>query len=199
VDRGRLLKRLRLWDQRDAPYSRLNGGERQRLALALALLNDPQVVLLDEPSADLDPQARGEIHELIEDLRRERRTILLASGSIGEAGKLCDRVAILDQGRIVAMGTPGELQERATADSAIEMECASPLAASALPRWVGAEKTEVDSGRTRVTVTSSRPARTMVEMMKWAEEQGIELVDIRLRRPSLEDAYRELTGKSPRE
>ena len=95
--------------------------------MALALLNDPQVLFLDEPSAGLDPQARLEIHELVQDLRREQRTILLTTHYIEEAEKLCDRVAIIDEGRIIAIGTPREIQERTLSNSVIEIECAQPI------------------------------------------------------------------------
>jgi ABC-2 type transport system ATP-binding protein len=199
LDWGPLLKRLQLWEQRETPYGRLSGGQKQRLALGLALLNDPQVLFLDEPSAGLDPQERRGIHALIRDLRRERRTILLTTHYIEEAEELCDRVAMVDEGRIVAMGTPREIQTRALAESAIELECAQPLADPVLPEWVGAAKTSLDERRTHITVTTGRPARTMVEIIKWVDENGIELADIRIRRPSLEDAFLELTGKSLRE
>src|SRR5437763_1368416 len=110
VDGDGLLKRLLLWEKRDALYGQLSGGQKQRLALALALLNDPQLLFLDEPSSGLDPQARLEIHELVADLRREQRSILLTTHYIEEAEKLCDRVAIVDEGRIVAIGAPHEMQ-----------------------------------------------------------------------------------------
>jgi ABC-2 type transport system ATP-binding protein len=199
VDSEQLLTRLQLWEKRESLYSQLSGGQKQRLALALALLNDPQVLFLDEPSAGLDPQARLEIHGLVQDLRREQRTILLTTHYIEEAEKLCDRVAIVDEGRIVAMGTPRQIQEKTLANSSIELECAKPLPEGPLPTWTGAEKTTLDDSRTRITVTSSRPPRTIVEMVKWLDEKGIELADIRIKRPSLEDAFIELTGKSLRE
>src|SRR5436189_2053048 len=126
VDGDGLLKRLSLWEKRDAFYGQLSGGQKQRLALALALLNDPQLLFLDEPSAGLDPQARLEIHELVADLRREQRSILLTTHYIEEAEKLCDRVAIIDEGRIVAIGTPREIQERTLASSIVEVECDKP-------------------------------------------------------------------------
>jgi ABC-2 type transport system ATP-binding protein len=199
VDTTQLMKRLQLWEKRESQYSKLSGGQKQRLALALALLNDPQALFLDEPSAGLDPQARLEIHELIQDLRREQRTILLTTHYIEEAEKLCDRVAIVDEGRIIAMGTPRQIQEKTLADSTIEIQTATPVAATALPQWAEAVKTAMDELRTTITVTSRRPARTIVEMMKWLEEQGLELDDIRIKRPSLEEAFIELTGKSLRE
>ncbi|HTX38625.1 MAG TPA: ABC transporter ATP-binding protein, partial [Bryobacteraceae bacterium] len=198
VDGAGLLKRLQLWEKREALYSHLSGGQKQRLALALALLNDPQVLFLDEPSAGLDPQARLEIHSLIEDLRREKRTILLTTHYIEEAEKLCDRVAIVDEGRIVALGTPRQIQDATRASSTIEMECAQPVAGE-LPQWAEAERAVLDERRTRLSVVSHKPARTVVEMVKWLEASGLELADIRIARPSLEQAFIELTGKSLRE
>jgi ABC-2 type transport system ATP-binding protein len=199
VDGNQLLKRLQLWEKRDSQYGKLSGGQKQRLALALAMLNDPQVLFLDEPSAGLDPQARLEIHELVLDLRREQRTILMTTHYIEEAEKLCDRVAIVDEGRIVAMGTPREIQEKALAHSTIEIELAAPLGELALPRWPEADKVAVDQRRMKIAVTTARPARIVVEMVKWLDENSVELADIRIKRPSLEDAFIELTGKSLRE
>jgi len=199
VDGNQLLKRLQLWEKRDSQYAKLSGGQKQRLALALAMLNDPQVLFLDEPSAGLDPQARLEIHELVLDLRREQRTILMTTHYIEEAEKLCDRVAIVDEGRIVAMGTPREIQEKALAHSTIEIELAAPLGDLALPNWPEADKVAVDQRRMKIAVTTARPARIVVEMVKWLDENSVELADIRIKRPSLEDAFIELTGKSLRE
>ncbi len=199
VDGDQLLKRLQLWEKRDVQYVKLSGGQKQRLALALAMLNDPQVLFLDEPSAGLDPQARLEIHELVLDLRREQRTILLTTHYIEEAEKLCDRVAIVDEGLIVAMGTPREIQERSLSTSTIEIETAAPLGDIALPQWPEAQKITLDGRRTRIAVTTGKPARIVVDMVKWLDEHGVELSDIRIKRPSLEDAFIELTGKSLRE
>jgi len=198
VDSGQLLRRLQLWEKRESLYSQLSGGQKQRLALALALLNDPQVLFLDEPSAGLDPQARLEIHELVLDLRREQRTILLTTHYIEEAEKLCDRVAIVDEGRIIAIGTPREIQDRTLSHSIIEIECGQPVA-GAVPAFRDAEQITLDEPRRRLSVTSRRPARTIVDMVKWLDDAGVELVDIRIKRPSLEDAFIELTGKSLRE
>jgi len=199
VDTAKLLDRLQLREKRDAMYGKLSGGQKQRLALALALLNDPQVLFLDEPSAGLDPQARLEIHELVQALRREQRTILLTTHYIEEAEKLCDRVAIVDEGRIVAMGSPREIQQRTLSQSTIELECASAVCREALPHWPDAENVALDDSCTTVSVTTRKPARLVMEMVKWLDERGIELADIRIRRPSLEDAFIELTGKSLRE
>ncbi len=98
VDGEPLLKRLQLWEKKDAGYATLSGGQKQRLAIALALINDPQMLFLDEPTSGLDPQVRLEIRDLIEELRAEKRTILMTTHYIEEAERLCDRVAIIDDG-----------------------------------------------------------------------------------------------------
>ena len=126
VDGAQLLKRLQLWEKRNARTPSSPAVKSRGWLSRWRMLNDPQVLFLDEPSAGLDPQARLEIHELVLDLRREQRTILMTTHYIEEAEKLCDRVAIVDEGRIVAMGTPREIQERALAHSTIEIELRFP-------------------------------------------------------------------------
>ena len=111
-DGDALLRRLQLWEKREAGYATLSGGQKQRLALALALINDPQMLFLDEPTTGLDPQVRLEIRDLIEELRAEKRTILMTTHYIEEAERLCDRVAIIDDGVIIAIGSLRELQEK---------------------------------------------------------------------------------------
>ena len=101
-----LLKRFGLEEKRNAFYSQLSGGQKQRLALAMALVNDPRVIFLDEPTAGLDPQVRREIYDIIEELKKEKKTILLTTHYIEEAERLCDRVAIVDHGNVIALGTP---------------------------------------------------------------------------------------------
>ncbi len=199
VDGDQLLKRLQLWEKRGQFYGTLSGGQKQRLAIALALINDPQLLFLDEPTSGLDPQARLEIRSLIEELRREKRTILLTTHYIEEAEKLCDRVAIVDEGRIVAIGSPRELQDKNLGQSSIEILCGKPLQSADFPAWPHAVKTKLGEDQRTLTVTSTHPARTLVELVKWIDQQGIELEDIHLRRPTLEDVFLELTGKRLRE
>jgi len=199
VDGDALLERLQLWDKRDAAYGKLSGGQKQRLALALALINDPQMLFLDEPSAGLDPQARLEIHALVQELRREQRTILLTTHYIEEADKLCDRVAIIDEGRIVAIGTPGEIRGRTLGHARVEIRCQRPLPDGDPPAFADAEPAVVSADRRAITVATTKPARTVVELVRWVDAIGVELADVQLRRPSLEDVFIELTGKSLRE
>src|SRR6185437_9248496 len=120
TDRDRILQRLQLWEKRNAFYSTLSGGQKQRVALALALLNDPALLFLDEPTTGLDPQVRLEIHKLILELKQDKRTILLTTHYIEEAERLCDRVAIIDDGRIIEVGTPREIQQRTLGHSIID-------------------------------------------------------------------------------
>lgn len=194
-----LLKRLQLWEKRNAFYETLSGGQKQRLALALALINDPQLLFLDEPTTGLDPQIRLEIHSLIEEMKAEKRTVVLTTHYIEEAERLCDRVAIMDEGKIVAMGSPRELQQKSREQSRIEIVVAQSLQVSQLPEWPDAVQTSLDGNGRGLTVYSTRPARTLFEMMRWMDQQGIQLEDVHLKRPTLEDVFVELTGKKLRE
>ena len=199
VDGDALLRRLQLWDKRNDMYGKLSGGQKQRLALALALINDPQMLFLDEPSTGLDPQARHEIHLLVQDWRAERRTILLTTHYIEEAERLCDRVAIIDEGRIIAMGTPAEVQARTLGASRIEIRVSPPVPEGRMPTLTEAGHLQVSSDRHTLIVSAQNPARALVELVKWVDQQGLELADVQLKRPTLEDVFIELTGKSLRE
>ncbi|HVI08054.1 MAG TPA: ABC transporter ATP-binding protein [Candidatus Binatia bacterium] len=198
VDLARLLQRLQLQEKREAFYSTLSGGQKQRLALALALVNDPQLIFLDEPTTGLDPQVRVEIHTLLEELKREHRTILMTTHYIEEAERLCDRVAIVDEGRIIALDTPAGLQRQSKTSSSIAVACATRFPEN-LPQWADAVKSELDSTGRILTVHSRRPAVTLVDLVKWIDQHGLELTDVHLKQPSLEDVFIELTGKSLRD
>src|SRR6195256_6272348 len=178
ADTNMLLKRLQLWDKKDAGYATLSGGQKQRVALALALINDPQMLFLDEPTTGLDPQVRLEIRDLIEELRAEKRTIVMTTHYIEEAELLCDRVAIIDDGVIIALGSPKELQEKSAEQSGIEITLNQPLASGNLPTWPEATHAVVSDDKRHIKVGSKKPARTLVEMVKWIDAQGLELEDV---------------------
>lgn len=198
TDRPALLRRLQLWEKRHAYYSTLSGGQKQRLALALAMVNDPQMIFLDEPTTGLDPQVRLEIHSLIQELRDARRTILLTTHYIEEAERLCDRVAIMDEGRIIAIGTPRQLQQQNLGSSRIELHTQQPLP-DPLPTFPEADRLHLSEDRRFLVAHSTHPARTLVEVVKWIDAAGVELTDIHLKRPTLEDVFLELTGKALRD
>jgi ABC-2 type transport system ATP-binding protein len=197
-DTTHLLKRLQIWEKRNAFYSTLSGGQKQRLALALAMVNEPLLVFLDEPTAGLDPQVRLEIHGLIQEMKDARRTILLTTHYIEEAEKLCDRVAIIDEGRIIAMGTPREIQARTLGHSMIEIHTLAAMP-DPLPQLAEAGKIHLGEDGRFMTIQSQRPARTLVDLVKWLDQTGIEIKDIHLKRPTLEDVFIELTGKRLRD
>jgi ABC-2 type transport system ATP-binding protein len=198
IDPDKLIDRLQLSDKRNSMYSKLSGGQKQRVALALALINDPQLVFLDEPTTGLDPQVRLEIHTLISEMKDAKRTILLTTHYIEEAERLCDRVAIVDQGKIIAIGTPRELQERTLGQSRVEIKTAQPMPAE-VPAFQEAQKHVLSEDRKELTVYSGKPARTLPEVIKWIDQQGLDLEDIHLKRPTLEDVFIELTGKRLRD
>jgi len=198
ADAAQLLKRLQLEEKADAFFSQLSGGQKQRLALALALINDPQVIFLDEPSTGLDPQARREIHALIESLRAEGRTVVLTTHYIEEAERLCDRVGIVDHGKLIALGPPAQLQRVHLAGGLIEIHLAAPLPVGDPPALNGA-KIEVNSDRCHLLITSEQPAKTLVEAVKWLDGANLSIEDLSLKRPSLEDVFIALTGRRLRE
>jgi ABC-2 type transport system ATP-binding protein len=198
TDTKRLLDRLQLAEKSNAYYSTLSGGQKQRVALALAMVNEPRLLFLDEPTTGLDPQVRHEIHGLIQEQREAKRSLLLTTHYIEEAERLCDRVAIIDAGRIIEMGTPREIQERVLGTSFIEARTGLPLPAE-VPQFPDAVKTAVSADRHGLVVHSPRPARTIVELVRWIDQQNLALDDIHLKRPTLEDVFIELTGKKLRE
>ncbi len=198
VNSNDLLKRLQLEEKRDAYYETLSGGQKQRLALALALVNDPSMLFLDEPTTGLDPQVRAEIHTLLEQQRGEKRTVLLTTHYIEEAERLCDRVAIVDAGKIIALDTPKNLQQQSRAASHISVTCDKPIPAQRPAFAEMIESNVDDTGRTLVVI-SKRPATTLVELIKWIDQAGLELVDVQLKKPTLEDVFIEMTGKRLRD
>jgi len=192
-----LLKRFGLDEKRNTFYGQLSGGQKQRLALAMALVNDPQVCFLDEPTAGLDPQVRREIYDVIEELRRDKKTVLLTTHYIEEAERLCDRVAIVDQGVVIALGTPRELKARSGGTTRVEVRLSKPESNGAMKSLEGVvDVREVDGA---YVLHSQRPPQTIVSLVKHLEAQGNELVSLEIATPSLEDVFIELTGRRLRD
>ena len=192
-----LLQRFGLEEKRHAFYSQLSGGQKQRLALALALVNEPRVLFLDEPTAGLDPQVRREIYNIIEELRAEKKTILLTTHYIEEAERLCDRVAIIDHGRVMALGSPRELKQRSADTTRIEVRLARAARDGALAALDGVTDCREFDGS--VVLHSTHAPQTIVALVKHLEAEGNELVSLEIAAPSLEDVFLELTGRRLRD
>jgi ABC-2 type transport system ATP-binding protein len=192
-----LLKRFGLADKRNAFYSTLSGGQKQRLALAMALVNDPRVLFFDEPTAGLDPQVRREIYDVIEELRREKKTIVLTTHYIEEAERLCDRVAIVDYGKVIAQGTPRELKQRSGDTTRIEVRLAKPASQATLKSLDGVTDCHPLDGA--FILHCHRPPQAIVALVKHLEAEGNELVNLEISTPSLEDVFIELTGRRLRD
>jgi len=192
-----LLNRFGLEEKRNAFYGQLSGGQKQRLALAMALVNDPRLIFFDEPTAGLDPQVRREIYDIIEELRREKKTIVMTTHYIEEAERLCDRVAIIDHGKVIALGTPRELKARSGGTTRIEVRLSRPESNSTLKNLEGVvDARDVDGA---YVLHSQRPPQTIVSMVKHLEAQGNELISLEIATPSLEDVFIELTGRRLRD
>ncbi|HUJ32218.1 MAG TPA: ABC transporter ATP-binding protein [Candidatus Acidoferrum sp.] len=197
ADTDNLLKRFQLDEKRGAFYSQLSGGQKQRLALAMALVNNPKVVFLDEPTAGLDPQVRREIYDIIEQMKREKKTVLLTTHYIEEAERLCDRVAIVDLGKVIALGTPRELKQRSAGTTRIEVRLAHPLQDGMLTKMEGVADCREFNGT--YVLHSTHPPHTIVALVKQLEAQNNELQSLEMFSPSLEDVFIELTGRRLRE
>ena len=196
-DPDELLKRFGLVEKRNAFYSQLSGGQKQRLALAIALINDPKVVFLDEPTAGLDPQVRREIYDVIEELRRDKKTIVLTTHYIEEAERLCDRVAIVDHGQIIAQGSPRELKQASADKTRIEVRLAREEAEDALRGLEGVTDCRAVNGN--YVLHCQRPPQAIVSLVKHLEASSNELVSLEIATPSLEDVFIELTGRRLRD
>jgi ABC-2 type transport system ATP-binding protein len=182
-----LIERFCLKEKADATFDSLSGGQKQRLALALAFVNDPKLIFLDEPTAGLDAQSRRELHEDIARLKCDGRTIVLSTHYIEEAQRLCDRIAIISGGRITAVGTPVELIARANLPDQVMVKTEPMVAVESL----AGIKAEIVEGSLCVLTTDV--SSVVIALVKTIELQGAKLIDLQIRRATLEDAFLALT------
>jgi ABC-2 type transport system ATP-binding protein len=197
VDPDPLLDRLGLTEKRNARVQTLSGGQQQRLSVALALVNAPQLVFLDEPTTGLDPQARRSLWDVVREMKSEGRTVLLTTHYMEEAELLCDRIAIMDHGKILAMDSPEGLVKSQFTERAIEFakpEGATSADFADLPGVLRA----ADEGED-IVLYADQVQRTLGALLERAEERGMELDDVHIRRATLEDVFIKLTGRRIRE
>ena len=191
-----LLEQLGLVDKRDAWFMTLSGGQKQRLFIALALINNPEVVFLDELTTGLDPQARRAIWELVRGIRERGKTVFLTTHLMEEAERLCDRVAIIEHGRIVDVGRPAQLVDRHCPERSVELVTEDEGAAEGFARI--AHVALVTRHDTRYTL-SGTGEEFVSDVIECLSEHRIRVTDFRTMLPSLEDVFLKLTGHSIRD
>ena len=194
VDWETLLKRLGLAEKRKDYFDKLSGGQKQRVFVALALVNDPEVIFLDELTTGLDPRARHSIWDLVRDIQKSGKTVLLTTHFMEEAERLCDRVAIVDHGRIVALDSPESLIQSLGAENRIifNVEKANGSASEKLKETAGVTKIEQIGDRVVVYGTGSEFAGKVVNALT---SKGIRFSNLRTEQPNLEDVFLTLTGR----
>jgi ABC-2 type transport system ATP-binding protein len=196
VDAGRLLEQLGLSDKRNAWFMTLSGGQKQRLFIALALINDPDLVFLDELTTGLDPQSRRTIWELVRGIRARGKTVFLTTHLMEEAERLCDRVAIIDHGRIVDIDTPDRLVARHCPERSVELATSDTGADDRLRQVRCVDAVSRQDGH--VTIRG-RGDDLVTDVIQCLSENGIRVSDFRTVLPTLEDVFLTVTGHSIRD
>lgn len=196
ADAERLLSQLGLTDKRNTWFMNLSGGQKQRLFIALALINDPEVVFLDELTTGLDPQARRAIWDLVRDIRDRGKTVFLTTHLMEEAERLCDRVAIMEHGRIIDIGTPTALVARHCPERAVVLSTAVPIGAGPFRAIPNVESVEANATELAIR---GRGDDLVTAVIHCLSEHRIRVTDFRAILPNLEDVFLKLTGRSIRE
>jgi ABC-2 type transport system ATP-binding protein len=196
LDGESLLQQLGLTDKREAWFMNLSGGQKQRLFIALALINDPELVFLDELTTGLDPQSRRAIWELVRGIRERGKTVFLTTHLMEEAERLCDRVAIIEHGRIIDIDSPERLVDRHCPERTVVLATDDPIAEERFRAIPGVE--EVIRTELRITIRG-RGDDLVTEVIHCLSENRTRVRDFRTILPSLEDVFLKLTGHSIRD
>ena len=196
ADGERLIEQLGLGDKRNAWFMTLSGGQKQRLFIALALINDPELVFLDELTTGLDPQARRAIWDLVRGIRERGKTVFLTTHLMEEAERLCDRVAIIDHGRIVDIGTPAELVRRHAPERAVFVVTEDEAAVERFRSIAGIQSVERNGDVVAIRGAGSDLVTRVVECLA---EHRMRVIDLRTEAPTLEDVFLRLTGHTVRD
>ncbi|MFA5056066.1 MAG: ABC transporter ATP-binding protein [Dehalococcoidia bacterium] len=194
---NKLIKLVDLEDCRKKRCKTLSGGQQQRLSIALALVNNPRVIFLDEPTSGLDPQSRHNIWGIIEYVRGKGKSVFITTHYMEEAQRLCDRVAIVDHGKIIATDAPDKLVLQHFQEEAIEFEVGRKLDDEDLRAVAGVTNVVQENGK--VTVYSNAVPVSVAALLDMAKQRGFELTNLYVRRATLEDVFLKLTGRRIRE
>jgi ABC-2 type transport system ATP-binding protein len=195
-----VLEQLQLTDKADSWVGKLSGGQRQRLAVATALVCNPKILFLDEPTTGLDPQSRRQLWDIIRAFQGDGGTVLLTTHYMDEAERLCDRLAIVDHGQIIAEGSPADLIERLGGHHVVEFSVSGNSDGAALQAWNGlpsVESVREDDGMIALNV--KQPHLTIPALLEAIDKQGRHLQHLTTRQASLEDVFVRLTGRHLRE
>lgn len=190
-----ILQQMNLLEKRKDSIKGLSGGQKQRLAIGLALIHDPEVIFLDEPTTGLDPQARRSLWDIILELKKQGKTIILSTHYMEEAYVLCDRLAIMDQGKVMALDTPDNLISSLEMESAIQFKWDREL--QPLEKLNSIVK--VTTLKDQAVLYTTNLQDSLISLIKYTEQEGIQLEDLQTRRATLEDVFLQLTGRSLRE
>ena len=196
ADGDRLLEQLGLADKRNAWFMTLSGGQKQRLFIVLALINDPEVVFLDELTTGLDPQARRKIWDLVRGIRERGKTVFLTTHLMEEAERLCDRVAIMDHGRIIDIDEPQRLVDKYCPERSVILSTADANAAAGLERIPGVESVTRNDSRYTIRGVGDR---LITDVIRCVSDNHINVIDFRTETPNLEDVFLKITGHSIRD
>ncbi|MCM3719917.1 ABC transporter ATP-binding protein [Fictibacillus phosphorivorans] len=191
-----LIEDMLLTEKKNSRIKGLSGGQKQRLAIALALVHDPQIIFLDEPTTGLDPQARRTLWDIILRLKERGKTVVLTTHYMDEAHVLCDRIAIMDQGKLIALDTPGELVKNLQSDSAVEFRF-DEEADVVLSEIEGVK--QVGSQKDVHILYTDNLQQTLTSLIAIASEKELRLVDLQTRTATLEDVFIHMTGRRLRE
>jgi ABC-2 type transport system ATP-binding protein len=195
-----VLEELQLTEKADARVGKLSGGQRQRLAVATSLVGNPRILFLDEPTTGLDPQSRRQLWDIIRVFQKAGGTVLLTTHYMDEAERLCDRLAIVDQGQVIAEGSPADLIDRLGGHHVVEFSALGGSDPAALGTWralPGVESVRHDDDL--ISLTVHEPHLTIPALLDAVTQQGSQLLHLTTRQASLEDVFVGMTGRHLRE
>lgn len=192
-----LIDEMLLTEKKDSLVKGLSGGQKQRLAIALALIHDPQIIFLDEPTTGLDPQARRTLWEIILKLKERGKTVVLSTHYMDEAHVLADRIGIMDQGKLIALDTPNNLVSSIQAESAIEFKVKLPEQAEKFAHLESVMN--IVTNHDFVTLYTRNLQATLIDLLEYTKEHDIKIADLTTRSATLEDVFLNMTGRGLRE
>ncbi len=192
-----VIDMVSLQEKRDTWVSKLSGGQKQRLAIACALVGDPDILFLDEPTTGLDPQSRRQVWDLVVEYKKGGRTVVLTTHYMDEAERLCDRIAVVDHGRVIARGTPDELIAGLGGSVVVELVPGSPLSPGEVGGLPGVCDVREAAGRLVLTVTALH--ESLPALLAFVEKRGVPLKELATHRATLEDVFVNLTGRHLRD